>query len=55
MATSDKARTPCQACGKDRGTVYVKYEGGALHTERATVWEPDDKREEAQDNVQKSD
>lgn len=51
MATSNKARTPCQACGKDRGTVYVPYEGRRLCLECAEVWEF--KREEAQQHEHK--
>lgn len=38
VAQSDKARHVCEACGRDRGTVYVIYEDRQLCLECAKGW-----------------
>lgn len=55
MYSGNYARQTCAACGRDRGTVYIIYEGRHLCLECAAVWvevakEAKDKRNEHHDN-----
>jgi hypothetical protein len=41
MVRQDKARHGCEACDRDRGTVYVIYEDRHLCLECASIWRKD--------------